>query len=629
MAKQAGLKCQVFDRKEIEKTRDEAPHRGRPGQRARAAVHSHELHAQARRKKKLVFVGKGLTFDSGGLCIKPAGGMDEMKSDMGGAANVVGLMAAVAALKPDVEVHGIIASAENMPDGNAYRPGDVFGSLDGKTVGDHQHRRRGPPGPRRRARLRARARARLIVDNATLTGACVVALGKTCSGFYANTRRARRAVRRRGQGRRRANVAHAAARGSEGQLKSDSADLKHTGDRWGGSITAALFLREFVGKSAWIHADIAGPVDGRPSRRLLSQGRHRPRRADVPRASSSSSTDVDRPKSPRIEKRLARAMSRAIDDFQMISDGDRILVAVSGGKDSYTLHAPLGSTPEARARPLRAHRGQHRPGPSRLPGPPAHRVHGRRAATLSGWSHEDTYAIVTEKIPEGKTYCSLCSRLRRGISTASPRELGCTKIALGHHRDDVDRHADAQPVLLRAAQGDAAQARLRRRRNVVIRPLVYCAEDDIAPYAEAKQFPIFPCDLCGSQENLQRQVIVDRLLADLEQDTPGSARQHARRTHQRAAEPPARRGALEKAGPRGGARGRRRTSAGGRSAVEPVGVKGVGLVRPVENRLRRFTSKAAAHPRIPTQVWRHVGWHAWATLAGRLICSSLGSTLGA
>ena len=119
-------------------------------------VHMTYKPASAAAKKKLVFVGKGITFDTGGICIKPAAGMGEMKGDMGGAANVVALMAAVAAMKPKVEVHGIIGCAENMPDGNAYRPGDIFGSLDGKTRRDHQHRRRGPPGARRRAGLRAR-----------------------------------------------------------------------------------------------------------------------------------------------------------------------------------------------------------------------------------------------------------------------------------------------------------------------------------------------------------------------------------------------------------------------------------------------------------------------------------------
>jgi leucyl aminopeptidase len=259
MAKETGLKCLVFDKKEIEKR----------GMKLLAAVGQGSVHeprfihlsyAPKKAKKKLVFVGKGLTFDSGGLCIKPAPGMGEMKSDMAGSANVIGLMAAVAAVRPNIEVHGIIASAENMPDGNAYRPGDVFGSLDGKTVEIINTDAEG-----RLVLADALAYARtlepdVLLDNATLTGACVVALGKACSGFFATNDRL-------------ANQFAGAAKEAgeqfwrlpllddlKEQLRSDIADLKHTGDRWGGSITAALFLKEFVGNCAYIHADIAGPA---------------------------------------------------------------------------------------------------------------------------------------------------------------------------------------------------------------------------------------------------------------------------------------------------------------------------------------------------------------------------------
>jgi leucyl aminopeptidase len=271
MAKAAGLKCQVFDRKEIEKR----------GMKLLIAVGQGSVHeprfvhisyTPKRSKKKLVFVGKGLTFDSGGLCIKPAPGMGEMKSDMAGAANVVGLMAAIAAVKPGVEVHGIIASAENMPDGNAYRPGDVFGSLDGKTV---EIINTDAEGRLVLADALAYARALepdVLVDNATLTGACVVALGKTCSGFYATTERLATqfsgAAKDAGEQFWRLPLLE----DLKDQLKSDVADLKHTGDRWGGSITAALFLREFVGKCDWIHADIAGPALGDRATSFYSKG---------------------------------------------------------------------------------------------------------------------------------------------------------------------------------------------------------------------------------------------------------------------------------------------------------------------------------------------------------------------
>ncbi|HSO00238.1 MAG TPA: leucyl aminopeptidase [Candidatus Nanopelagicales bacterium] len=214
---------------------------------------------QGKPKAKLVFVGKGLTFDSGGLCIKPAPGMEEMKGDMGGAANVVALMAAVAAVKPQVEVHGIIGSAENMPDGAAYRPGDIFGSLDGKTV---EIINTDAEGRLVLADCLAYARELkpdLIVDNATLTGACVVALGQTVAGYWTNrdelADRLRAAARASGEAMWQMPLVEDLRDG----LKSEWADIKHTADRWGGAITAALFLREFVGDLPWIHLDIAGP----------------------------------------------------------------------------------------------------------------------------------------------------------------------------------------------------------------------------------------------------------------------------------------------------------------------------------------------------------------------------------
>jgi leucyl aminopeptidase len=220
----------------------------------------HITYAPRNARRKLAFVGKGLTFDSGGLCIKPAPGMGEMKSDMGGAAAVIALMAAVAQLRPPVEVHGIVAAAENMPDGSAYRPGDIFGSLDGKTVEIINTDAEG-----RLVLADALAYARklepnVIIDAATLTGACVVALGKSCSAYYTAeaglAREMELAARESGEAFWRMPLLD----DLKEQLKSDCADLKHTGDRWGGSITAALFLREFVGEVPWIHCDIAGPA---------------------------------------------------------------------------------------------------------------------------------------------------------------------------------------------------------------------------------------------------------------------------------------------------------------------------------------------------------------------------------
>jgi leucyl aminopeptidase len=232
----------------------------------------HMSYVPRRKKKKLVFVGKGLTFDSGGLCIKPAPGMGDMKTDMGGAAAVLGLMAAVGRLRPDVEVHGIVGAAENMPDGAAYRPADVFQSLDGKTVEIINTDAEGRLVLADALAYAARLEPDVIVDAATLTGAALVALGKTCSAYYATSDELARALEA------------AASEAGESfwrmplldelgeQLKSDVADLKHTGDRYGGSITAALFLREFVGGRPWIHCDVAGPVYAERARGAYPKG---------------------------------------------------------------------------------------------------------------------------------------------------------------------------------------------------------------------------------------------------------------------------------------------------------------------------------------------------------------------
>lgn len=213
-------------------------------------------------KKKICFVGKGITFDTGGISIKPAQGMEWMKHDMSGAANMVGLMIAVAESAPNVEVHALMACAENMPDGNAYRPGDIWGSYDGKTVEIVNTDAEG-----RLVLADALAYAAkeikpdLLVDNATLTGAVVVALGNTCSAFYAtNEDTAARfwsAVRASGEPVWRMPL----LQDLRDQIRSDVADVKHVGDRWGGSIVGALFLREFIGEvENWVHVDIAGPA---------------------------------------------------------------------------------------------------------------------------------------------------------------------------------------------------------------------------------------------------------------------------------------------------------------------------------------------------------------------------------
>jgi tRNA 2-thiocytidine biosynthesis protein TtcA len=228
------------------------------------------------------------------------------------------------------------------------------------------------------------------------------------------------------------------------------------------------------------------------------------------------------PRFTTLEEKLGRAVSKAVADFDMIADGDRLLVAVSGGKDSYTLLHLLRRL--QRRAPVRfalcaVNIDQGHPGytPDVL----------RNYLAGEGYEFrivaEDTYSIVTDKIPSGKTFCSLCSRLRRGVLYRIAKELDCNKIALGHHRDDI-----LQTLLLNmffAGQLAAMPPRLvaDEGRLVVIRPLVSCAEEDIAEFAHLAGFPILPCNLCGSQPQLQRKV-VGRLLDGLERDRPGTKR---------------------------------------------------------------------------------------------------------
>lgn len=264
VCKDRGLKCTVFDKAAMTKKGMKLLLAVSQGSvREPRMVHmvytpEHEPGAK-KPKKKIVFVGKGLTFDSGGVCIKPAQGMEEMKGDMGGGANVVALMAAVAATRPNVEVHGLIGMVENMPDGAAYRPGDIFGSLDGKFVEIINTDAEGRLVLADVLAYGRELKPDVMLDNATLTGACIVALGALTSGFYATSDaladKVKVASKEAGESMWHMPLLDELRDG----LKSDWADLKHTADRWGGSITAALFLREFVGDIPWIHIDIAGP----------------------------------------------------------------------------------------------------------------------------------------------------------------------------------------------------------------------------------------------------------------------------------------------------------------------------------------------------------------------------------
>ena len=221
----------------------------------------------------------------------------------------------------------------------------------------------------------------------------------------------------------------------------------------------------------------------------------------------------------KLHKRLCRLVGQAIGDFNMIEDGDKVMVCLSGGKDSYALLDILMTLRERapiKFELIAVNLDQKQPNfPADIL--PAYLT---KLGVPFHIENQDTYSIVKRLIPEGKTTCSLCSRLRRGILYRVADELGCNKIALGHHRDDILETFFLNMFFGGKLKGMPAKLVSDDGKHMVIRPMAYVKEEDSTRYAEVKQFPIIPCDLCGSQENLQRKQIKG-LMREWEKKFPG------------------------------------------------------------------------------------------------------------
>ncbi|MBY0237761.1 MAG: tRNA 2-thiocytidine(32) synthetase TtcA [Burkholderiaceae bacterium] len=244
-----------------------------------------------------------------------------------------------------------------------------------------------------------------------------------------------------------------------------------------------------------------------------------PAEATPAAAAATPATDKIARENAKLHKRLCRLVGQAIGDFNMIEEGDKVMVCLSGGKDSYALLDILMTLRERAPinfEIVAVNLDQKQPNfpPEILP---------RYLTELGVAFHienQDTYSIVKRLIPEGKTTCSLCSRLRRGILYRVADELGATKIALGHHRDDILETFFLNMFFGGKLKGMPAKLVSDDGKHVVIRPLAYVKEEDTERYAQVKNFPIIPCDLCGSQENLQRKQI-KAMLRDWEKKHPG------------------------------------------------------------------------------------------------------------
>lgn len=260
VAEESGLKCEIFDHAEIER-------RGMNGLMAVSSGSEEPprfIHLTYEPKKKtrksIAIVGKGITFDSGGLCLKPAGSMLTMKMDMGGSAVVLGVMKAVAAFKPSIKVHGLIASSENMTGGKAYKPDDVINAYNGKTIEVINTDAEGRVVLSDALSYAVELKVNEIVDLATLTGACMVGLGSYTAGVMGNDQKLIEKIRKASDSVGEKTWQLPMDDELRAEIKSSVADVKNAGSRMGGAITAAMFLEHFVGDVPWAHIDIAGPA---------------------------------------------------------------------------------------------------------------------------------------------------------------------------------------------------------------------------------------------------------------------------------------------------------------------------------------------------------------------------------
>ncbi len=274
LAKEYGLDCKIYDEKQIQKMGMLALWSVGKGSSTPPRFIHLTYKPKGKPRDRIVIVGKGLTFDSGGLNIKPGDYMRTMKMDKSGACGVLGIMRAIAQLKPQVEVHGIIGAAENMPSGTAYRPDDIIRAKNGKFIEIDNTDAEGRVTLADALSYASELKPSVIVDMATLTGACMVALGEFTAGLFSNSeklaKRLEEISRRTGERLWRLPLDDERLRK---KIKKGPADVINTGGRYGGAITAAMFLEEFVDEGIeWAHLDIAGPAWSREEYGYYAQG---------------------------------------------------------------------------------------------------------------------------------------------------------------------------------------------------------------------------------------------------------------------------------------------------------------------------------------------------------------------